>query len=162
VLPGPARDLRIDLLRGLAVLAMMVDHVAGVSPLRWLTGGSQFYTSAAEGFVLLAGLSAGLVTARAVQRGTLSRTAWRFLQRAILLYVLVGVTFVLHLGGLIWVGHSGLALTPLTSATLQALTVAFVWVSISTCTHLATLRVPRLPRPRLAYVWQITAAVLHG
>jgi hypothetical protein len=89
MLVSPSRDLRIDLLRGMAVLAMIVDHVAGASPLRLLTGGNQFYTSAAEGFVLLAGFTAGLVSARAVKRGTLSSTAWRFLHRAVLLYALV-------------------------------------------------------------------------
>ena len=52
MITSPTRDSRIDLLRGLAVIAMIVDHVVGDSPLRWLTGGNHFYTSAAEGFVL--------------------------------------------------------------------------------------------------------------
>jgi len=39
VLTSATRDPRIDLLRGLAVIAMIFDHVAGPSPLRWLTGG---------------------------------------------------------------------------------------------------------------------------
>jgi hypothetical protein len=92
VIANTSRDLRIDLLRGLAVVAMIVDHVAGASPLRWLTGGNAFYTSAAEGFVLLAGLTAGLVSARSVQRDTLPTTMKRFFKRALLLYVIVCAT----------------------------------------------------------------------
>ncbi len=58
------RDLRIDLLRGLAVLAMVIDHLAGPSRLYLLTGGNRFFTSAAEGFIFLSGLSVGLVYRR--------------------------------------------------------------------------------------------------
>jgi hypothetical protein len=90
------------LLRGLAVIAMIIDHIAGDSPLRWLTGGNHFYTSAAEGFVLLAGFTAGLVSARAVQRGSLSTTARRFLLRAVLLYLLVcAITLVFNIDQLL-------------------------------------------------------------
>jgi len=35
------RDLRIDLLRGFFVVAMIVDHVRGPSPLYLLTGGNR-------------------------------------------------------------------------------------------------------------------------
>ena len=52
------RDLRIDLLRGYFVLAMIIDHVLGVSPLWLITGGNRFFTSAAEGFILTSGLMA--------------------------------------------------------------------------------------------------------
>src|SRR5579859_2269688 len=54
--PEAGRDLRIDLLRGLAVLAMVIDHIAGPSKLYLITGGNHFYTSAAEGFIFLSGL----------------------------------------------------------------------------------------------------------
>ena len=50
-----SRDLRLDLLRGYAVFAMVIDHVAGASPLYLLSGGNRFSTSAAEGFVFLSG-----------------------------------------------------------------------------------------------------------
>ena len=56
------RDLRIDLLRGFCVFVMIVDHVGGeTSWLYVLTGGNGFVVSAAEGFVLLAGLAMGMV-----------------------------------------------------------------------------------------------------
>ncbi len=48
-----ARSLRIDLLRGYCVFAMVVDHVGGPSILYLLTGGNRFYTSAAEGFIFI-------------------------------------------------------------------------------------------------------------
>src|SRR5689334_18083294 len=52
-----SRDLRIDLLRGAAVAAMVIDHVGGDrSWLYALTGGDKFYVSAAEAFVFLAGI----------------------------------------------------------------------------------------------------------
>lgn len=102
MLTSSTRDVRIDLLRGLAVIAMIIDHVMGDSPLRWLTGGNHFYTSAAEGFVLLAGYTAGLVSARARQRGSVSTTARRFLQRAGLLYLLVcAITLVFNVDQLL-------------------------------------------------------------
>jgi hypothetical protein len=51
------RDLRIDLLRGAAIVAMVVDHVGGdQSWLYALTGGNRFYVSAAEAFLFLSGL----------------------------------------------------------------------------------------------------------
>jgi len=60
--PAGKRDVRIDLLRGAAIVAMVVDHVGGrESWLYLLTGGNRFYVSAAEGFVFLAGLISGII-----------------------------------------------------------------------------------------------------
>jgi enterochelin esterase-like enzyme len=105
VLPG--RDLRLDLLRGAAVVAMVVDHLAGSSPLYVLTGGNRFYTSAAEGFVFLSGLLVGLTYRRIAERDGLSAGLWRLLERAWTLYLLaVGLTLVVlpvsELLGLPW------------------------------------------------------------
>ena len=66
------RDLRIDFLRGLCVIAMIVDHVAGSSWMYALTGGNRFYTSAAEGFVFVSGLVAGRAYTRFIARDGLS------------------------------------------------------------------------------------------
>src|SRR5918912_1044462 len=89
------RDGRLDLLRGLAIVIMVVDHVGGPSPLHLLTGGAHFYTSAAELFVLLAGISAGMLSRHAVLCGTLTRLQRRFAKRAVRLYLVVcGVTLV--------------------------------------------------------------------
>src|SRR5438874_1921460 len=60
--PGPGRrDARLDLLRGFAVFAMVVDHFGGKSWLTLLTGGNEFLVSAAEGFVFLSGFVMGMV-----------------------------------------------------------------------------------------------------
>lgn len=59
---GGKRDLRIDLLRGFCIFVMTVDHVGGeTSWLYALTGGNGLIVSAAEGFVLLSGMSMGMV-----------------------------------------------------------------------------------------------------
>ena len=55
------RDLRLDLLRGFAVFAMVVDHFGGSSWLYFITGGNTFFVSAAEAFVFLSGLVVGMI-----------------------------------------------------------------------------------------------------
>jgi enterochelin esterase-like enzyme len=82
------RDLRIDLLRGYFVLAMIIDHVLGVSPLWLITGGNRFFTSAAEGFILTSGLMAGLVYHRVVQQAGLVAAVQKIMLRTIALYLL--------------------------------------------------------------------------
>ena len=80
--PGAGRDQRIDLLRGFAVFAMVVDHIAGPSVLYGLTGGNRFYTSAAEGFIFISGLVMGLVYQRLVERDGLGPSLRRAIERA--------------------------------------------------------------------------------
>jgi enterochelin esterase-like enzyme len=90
------RDLRLDLMRGFFVLAMIIDHVRGDSPLYVLTGGNRFFTSAAEGFILISGLVTGLVYRRIIQREGMSAGLLKVLKRAFTLYLLtVGVTLAL-------------------------------------------------------------------
>lgn len=87
------RDLRLDLIRGYFVFAMIIDHVRGASPLYFLTGGNRFFTSAAEGFILTSGLVSGLVYHRLIQRDGMSNSLLKVLQRMLTLYLLtVGVT----------------------------------------------------------------------
>src|SRR6185295_10109143 len=87
------RDLRLDFLRGYAVFAMICDHVAGISWFSPLTGGNRFVTSAAEGFVLLAGLVIGLVYGPRIARSGWLAAADPILRRASVLYgVTVGLT----------------------------------------------------------------------
>ncbi len=82
------RDLRLDLLRGYFVFAMVVDHVCGMSPLWYLTGGNRFFAGAAEGFVLTSGLVAGLVYARRIKRDGLGPSLVKVLSRVFTLYLL--------------------------------------------------------------------------
>lgn len=85
--PG-GRDLRLDILRGYCVFAMVVDHVAGFSPLHLLSGGNRFFTSAAEGFILVSGVTAGLVYRRLIDRVGLVAAVRKALNRAFDLYLL--------------------------------------------------------------------------
>ena len=87
------RDLRLDLLRGFCVFAMVIDHIGGSSLLYGITGGNRWLVSAAEGFVFLSGLTMGLVYREKLRRLGLraaTKAAWR---RAGTLYLLtVGLT----------------------------------------------------------------------
>src|SRR4051794_13894413 len=86
---GDRRDLRFDLLRGLAVVAMITDHVGGdQSWLYHLTGGNRFWTSAAEGFVFISGLVMGMVYAGVLARQGLRAMLLKALKRAWTLYAL--------------------------------------------------------------------------
>jgi enterochelin esterase-like enzyme len=92
------RDLRLDFLRGFAVLAMVVDHVGGPSFLYAVTGGNRFYTSAAEGFIFISGLLVGVVYGRLALRDGFDAAMRKALERAGVLYLLtVGVTLPLLL-----------------------------------------------------------------
>lgn len=94
-LTAQGRDLRLDLLRGYFVFAMIVDHVRGASPLYLVTGGNRFYTSAAEGFILASGLVTGLVYRKLIERMGLGAGLMKILARAATLYLLtVGLTLV--------------------------------------------------------------------
>lgn len=54
--PSQPRDLRIDMLRGLALLAIFINHIP-TNPARYLTWGWLGFSDAAEVFMLLAGVS---------------------------------------------------------------------------------------------------------
>ncbi len=86
---GDKRDLRIDFLRGFAVLAMVADHLGGdPSWLYNLTGGNKFLFSAAEGFVFISGLVMGIVYAGMIARSGIGPAMWKALRRAGTLYML--------------------------------------------------------------------------
>ena len=92
---GDRRDLRFDLLRGLAVVAMVADHIGGErSWLYTFTGGDRFWVSAAEGFVFISGLVMGIVYAGVLAREGRRAALLKVLRRAGTLYALtVGLTF---------------------------------------------------------------------
>jgi hypothetical protein len=91
------RDLRIDLLRGAAVILMIIDHLAGPSVLRLVTYGGGFFTSAAEAFVFISGFVAATVYGRLAITHGLRRACGRMLQRAGLLYLLASALTLLVL-----------------------------------------------------------------
>jgi hypothetical protein len=70
------------------MFVMIVDHVGGESSwLYALTGGNRLYVSAAEGFVLLAGLSMGMVHHAVIRRHGVRAMLEKVFGRAWVLYV---------------------------------------------------------------------------
>ena len=96
------RDLRLDLLRGYCLFAMTIDHVAG--PQSWLYRVSAAWAiqlvSAAECFVFISGVVAGLVYQGVIAAEGLRGATVRIFKRIGKLYgVVVGLTlFYLALG----------------------------------------------------------------
>ena len=82
------RDMRLDILRGFAVLVMVVDHFGGASWLYLITGNNTFFTSGAEAFVLISGMVVGIVYGGIAQREGLRTAVVKALQRAWTLYKL--------------------------------------------------------------------------
>ncbi len=83
-----SRDPRIDFIRGIAVIAMVVQHVGGLSFLSFAFGAGAFYVSAAEVFVFLSGLVTARAALRTSERYGTRTAAMRLLKRAGRLYVL--------------------------------------------------------------------------
>jgi len=93
------RDMRLDLLRGFCVLVMVADHIGGErSWIYVVTGGNRFFTSAAEGFVLISGIVMGTVYLNVIRREGMNAMLRKVLKRAGFLYLLtVGLTIVFAL-----------------------------------------------------------------
>src|SRR5437868_9940959 len=81
------RDLRVDLLRGFCIFAMVVDHFGGDSWLYALTGGNRFYVSAAEGFIFISGFVMGQAYRAKRDRSGLPSAMAEALRRARTLYL---------------------------------------------------------------------------
>jgi hypothetical protein len=97
---GGKRDLRLDLLRGFAVFAMVVDHASQRSWLAYLTGADRYFVSAAEPFVFISGLVLGMVYRPLFQKSGLWACIRKALGRAVTLY------FVTVVFGLLFIGLS--------------------------------------------------------
>lgn len=102
------RDPRIDVLRGLALLMIFVDHIPG-NLLGLITLRNFGFTDAAEVFVLLAGFSSVLAYDRVFKRdgvcGGLRRVAIRLARLYLFQIGLVLTTLVI---GFAWITHYGL------------------------------------------------------
>src|SRR5438105_5100872 len=81
------RDLRLDLLRGFCIFAMVVDHFGGDSWLYAITGGNRFYVSAAEGFIFISGFIMGQAYRAKRDKSGLPAAMGEALKRARTLYV---------------------------------------------------------------------------
>ncbi|MBD3220426.1 hypothetical protein GF314_04215 [bacterium] len=63
----------LDLLRGLMLIVMTIDHLDHAGPIYHFTYEPLGYASAAEGFVLISGVVAGIVYTRHAERGELGK-----------------------------------------------------------------------------------------
>ncbi len=123
------RDLRIDFLRGLAVAAMVVDHVGGDTLLTALTGANKSFVSAAEAFVFLSGTVLGMVYSQRLPREGVRGATEKLLARAWTLYsssvdlALAFYALYAHTNLRLWVERSSAAVSDPTSEVLEILTL---------------------------------------
>jgi hypothetical protein len=128
------RDLRVDLLRGFCIFAMVVDHFGGDSWLYAITGGNRFYVSAAEGFIFISGFVMGQVYRIKRDRSGLPGAMAEALGRARTLYVAtVALTIIfsalfLYTDIILWTGRDfGLGIDSLQEITVAALTLHYTY-----------------------------------
>lgn len=101
--PGKWRDSRIDLIRGLALATIFINHVPG-NPFEHYTSRNFGFSDAAEAFVLLAGVSAALAYARPMQGPNLwSGTAkiWSRAWTLYLVHILISLAVIAVVTGLL-------------------------------------------------------------
>jgi len=88
------RDLRIDFLRGLALLIIFSDHVSG-SPIRKFMPTSLGFSDMAEVFVFLSGYLNGIVNRPAKTHAQFLQQMVKAIRRCLLIYVAILVVHVL-------------------------------------------------------------------
>lgn len=79
------RDMRLDFFRGLALITIFVNHVPG-NALEHLTTRNFGFSDAAESFVLMSGIAAGLAYSRGLLSGEFAKSSVRVWSRALKLY----------------------------------------------------------------------------
>jgi hypothetical protein len=128
------RDLRLDLLRGFCIFAMVVDHFGGDSWLYAITGGNRFYVSAAEGFIFISGFVMGQAYRSKRDRAGLPAAMADALKRARTLYVAtVALTLIfsilfLYTDIALWTGRDfGLGIDSPLEITVAALTLHYTY-----------------------------------
>jgi hypothetical protein len=106
--------MRLDLLRGFCVVVMVADHIGGErSWVYVVTGGNRFFTSAAEGFVLISGIVMGTVYMNVIRREGMNAMLRKILKRAGFLYLLtVSLTILFALVSYLMNSAWSLAITP--------------------------------------------------
>jgi hypothetical protein len=128
------RDLRVDLLRGFCIFAMVVDHFGGDSWLYAITGGNRFYVSAAEGFIFISGFVMGQAYRAKRDRSGLPAAMGEALHRARTLYVatvtltLIFSVLYLYTDIALWTGRDfGLGIDSPREITVAALTLHYTY-----------------------------------
>lgn len=84
--PG-RRDLRIDMLRGIALVMMVVAHTEILSVVNIFTWERFGLTTGAEGFVILSGFMLGMLNRQRLQKEALLTVSWTLWRRAGKIYL---------------------------------------------------------------------------
>jgi len=96
------RDTRLDVLRGLALITIFINHVPGQF-LERLTTKNFGFSDAAEAFVLISGIAVGLAYGRAFSSGSRLTACLKAIKRAFTLYlahmITTFITLVLFVSG---------------------------------------------------------------
>ncbi|HEV7666715.1 MAG TPA: OpgC domain-containing protein, partial [Chloroflexota bacterium] len=128
------RDLRVDLLRGFCIFAMVVDHFGGDSWLYAITGGNRFYVSAAEGFIFISGFVMGQAYRSKRDRSGLPAAMGEALRRARTLYLatvtltLIFSVLYLYTDIALWTGRDfGLGIDSPLEITVAAITLHYTY-----------------------------------
>lgn len=102
--PDGPRDLRIDFMRGIALMLMIVTHVEIISVFNLFTSERFGFTTGAEIFVILSGFVLGQTKRRQLQHSDMPTVSYSLLRRAVTLYAvnIVIIVSVLALSQLPW------------------------------------------------------------
>lgn len=84
--PATTRDLRLDVFRGIALISIYINHVPG-TVFESLTSRNFGYSDAAEGFVIMSGMAAGLAYSGGLRQGVCWPAIGRIWHRAWVLYL---------------------------------------------------------------------------
>ncbi|MGP2426117.1 OpgC domain-containing protein [Yersinia sp. 2538 StPb PI] len=90
------RDLRIDLLRGIALVMMVVAHIEVMSLLNVFTWERFGLTTGAEGFVILSGFMLGVINRQRLKKEVLLTISYALYRRAAKIYV-VNIVIILSI-----------------------------------------------------------------
>jgi hypothetical protein len=100
-----ARDLRLDLFRGLALWLIFLDHIPS-NAVSWITIRNYGFSDATEIFVFISGYTAAFVYGRAMREHGFIVSSARVLKRAWQIYVAHVFLFAIYLAEIAYVAHS--------------------------------------------------------
>jgi len=105
------RDPRLDVLRGMALITIFINHVPG-NAYEYLTSRNFGFSDAAEGFVLMSGIAAGLAYSKGFGKLPFTEVAGRMWARARKLYFVHMLIIALAIA-ILWAGVNFLGTTNL-------------------------------------------------
>jgi hypothetical protein len=104
ILPGSGRDLRLDLLRGIANWAIFLNHMPN-NAVNWITTRNYGFSDAADLFVFISGYTAAFVYAKMMLDRGFVVSATRLFKRVWQLYLAHIVLFVMYIATIAFVAQ---------------------------------------------------------